>query len=330
MSSPGRPPGPVNLSSSDRILTPEVADRDHNLLALWGGIFYHPAFVAPGTEALRLQGCARYIESDIRPAVSNVLLHRRPGIRVATLPLMFQYFGPIAFAADTNSQRPRIEFVPPRDLDFGYFSLPPQTEINGLPPSWRAAPQKTIALGNRELAKWGNAFRDDVKNKIRKARRERIEITIAAELPAELWNAAYSRKSIPTPIQPSSLKDWCDKLIAVSLLTIYAAVLDGRPVAFRGELRFGDYAYDWIAGSDPRYHPTGANQLLMAEIGNVLAKSNLVAWDLVGGEVEKIADFKKSFGASEVLHHHVWGATTVKGHLFSVMRRLRNGLAHRI
>jgi len=264
------------------------------------------------------------------PGFSNILYHERPGIVVATLPLMFQYFGPVTFASDQEPSPGReVLFAPPDDIDYAYFSLPPSVDTSRLPQNWRLLPQKTLVIDKQGLGLWGNLFRDDVKNKIRKARRERVMISIASRLPKELWDTAYARKSLRTPIDPSVLEKWCDDLVAASLLAIHVASIDGRPVAFRGELMFGEYAYDWIAGSDPQYHSTGANQLLMAEIGDEISKMSFLAWDLVGGQVESIADFKKSFGAAEVIHYHVSAALTAKGRIYSALRKLRYGFSRR-
>jgi hypothetical protein len=308
-------------------LTSDIASRANNLISLWGGVFYHPAFVESGATALGLDGRSEYISSEKLSGISNILYHRLPKVRVATLPLLFQYFGPIAFNPISNhSEQQKISFLPPDNLDYAYFSLPPGADLSLMPQSWHAVQQRTLVVDKNGLNQWGNSFRDDVKNKIRKARRERVVISIADRLPLDLWGTAYSRKSLRTPIAPTALEKWCDKLIAAKLLTIHIASIDSRPVAFRGELQFGDYAYDWIAGSDPEFHSTGANQLLVAEIGGELAKLNLSAWDLVGGEVERIAEFKKSFGAVEAIHHHVWGATSMKGRIYSAVRKLRYGI----
>jgi len=258
--------------------------------------------------------------------VSNLLCHSKPGVKIATLPLMFQYFGPLLFAGgkDIDGER-AATFAPPGDLDYAHFSLPPDVDFSGLPSCWKAIPRRTLAIDKQGLGNWGNSFRDDVKNKVRKARRERVVISKAEKLPVELWQAAYMRKSLRTPISPDSLIKWCDALIKESLLVIYIAQIDSRPVAFRGELFFGEFAYDWIAGFDPSVHSTGANQLLMAEIGDEISKMNLAAWDLVGGEVEKIAEFKKSFGAIEVIHYHLLGALSLKGRIYSAARKVRYG-----
>jgi len=63
----------------------------------------------------------------------------------------------------------------------------------------------------------------------------------------------------------------------------------------------------------------------MAEIGNEMTGLNLRAWDLVGGQVNTIDDFKKSFGAEDVGYLHAIKAFNVKGRMFAMLRNLRNG-----
>jgi CelD/BcsL family acetyltransferase involved in cellulose biosynthesis len=108
------------------------------------------------------------------------------------------------------------------------------------------------------------------------------------------------------------------------MLRIYIAKTNGDPIAFRGQLLQGEFAYDWIAGSDPEFHATGANQLLMAEIGHELAGGGIKIWDLVGGQIKSIADFKRSFGAREFYHYQAYKSFNIRGKIFGVMRKLKN------
>jgi hypothetical protein len=329
MSNPEMHPVPVSLLSSDKILTPEIASKDHNLLSLWGGAFYHPTFVNTAAEILGLGGRSTCVcDDETTQSVSNVLYRTRLGARVATLPLLFQYFGPIRLTGYCDGERcaPLYENLG-RDFDFVHLSLPPGV---GLPKmesgEWRVIPQKTIAVSREMLSRWGSDFRDDVKNKIRKARKAGIKISRTDSLPAKLWSASYLRKSSLTPIEPNALSRWADSLIKVPLLRIYLAEIDDIAVAFRGQMIFGNFAYDWIAGSDPQFHSSGVNQLLMAEIGDELSKLSLAAWDLVGGEIASIADFKKSFGASEITHYHLIRSFNLKGRLYSLLKSARHAI----
>ncbi len=236
------------------------------------------------------------IESDNEPiTVANLMRHRPRLFHSATIPLLFQYYGSLPLADQTNELPREFEQYLSNHFDFVYLSLPPKVKINQLSKNWKVLPQKTPAVLSDSLKSWGNKFRDDVKNKIHKARRENIEIVPGNTFPSALWQLTFQRRGMSPPISPEALKLWCDELIKESLLRIYLAKLRDQTVAFRCELVFGAFAYDWLAGSDPQYHATGANQLLMAETGQELGALNLDAWDLVGGQVNAVDDFKEIF-----------------------------------
>ena len=152
-----------------------------------------------------------------------------------------------------------------------------------------------------------------------------MRIEQCESLPQELWSLAYTRRGLKPPLEPLALARWCERLLTNSMLKLYVAKMNDSPIAFRGQLLQGEFAYDWIAGSDPEFHATGANQLLMAEIGHELAGMNIKTWDLVGGQIKSIADFKKSFGAKELYHYQAYKSFNIKGKIFRVMRKLKNG-----
>ena len=152
-----------------------------------------------------------------------------------------------------------------------------------------------------------------------------MEIGRSGCLPAELWEKAYGRRGLGPPIAPHLLDRWVRALMDASLLQIFSARIGGVTIAFRGELILGDFAYDWIAGSDPAHHSSGANQLLMAEIRRELAGLNLKAWDLVKGKVASIADYKRSFGAKDIPYYQACRSYGAKGKAFEIMRSIRHG-----
>jgi hypothetical protein len=305
-------------------------------LTSWGGVFYHPTFVDSGARALSLEGCTRYIcENDEPRGISNIIYRERASVRIASLPLLFQYFGPLLYqGADGHVDCVAITDALSSQFDYVHYSFPPafgdsssRKILEALQGGWRIIERETIVVDSQGLSEWGRSFRDDVRNKINKARRAHVRIRKADELPGQLWELSYKRKSLATPVGIQSLEQWSRALIDSSLLRIYVAELDGKPVAFRGELVFGEFAYDWIAGSNPIYHPTGVNQFLMAEIGDDLSRLNLRAWDLVGGGIESIADFKKSFGATKMAHWHLRRSFTLKGRAYALLKNLRHGAA---
>jgi len=295
---------------------------------VWGGVFWHPAFASAAGKILELSGKSTGIVYDQNLiGLSNLLFRNRSGLNSASIPLLFQYYGPLFFdARDIRILWEQFDEYLLRSFDFAYLSLPPNSlPLAAISSDWRVVKGHTLAVGSADLQGWGNSFKDDVRNKISKARREKVRISVIDYLPEDLWAVSFARKKLSTPITPAALAEWCRSLTGHSLLRIFAASIDGLDVAFRGELIYGDFAYDWIAGSEPSFHSTGANQLLMAEIGLELSKKPLLTWDLVGGDIKAIADFKKSFGALEIEHLRLYRSFNLKGSIFKYLRSLKHG-----
>gem|GEM_PF-1584211 len=318
----------ANSRLSNSMEVSDISVDDSLTGRIWGGVFFHPRFTVGAKKCLNLTGETVFLRHKGSPVCAlNLLRHRRPFIRSATIPLLFQYYGVISITRDFPAELPsELNSFIKNECDIAIFSFPPDFPVEILSAiNMRTREYITLALNEDDLRVWGQNFRDDVKNKIRKAERESVEIGGIDVLPEKLWEQAYTRKNLKPPIAASRLREWCASLIAGSLLKIYIASKDGHPVAFRGELIFGDYAYDWIAGSDPQYHNTGANQLLMAEIGSSIVKSGIKKWDLVGGQIRTIYDFKKSFGAREYTYYQGIICFNVRGKLYSILHKIRHG-----
>ncbi len=294
----------------------------------WGDLFFHPRFVNAAADIFKIYGQPVVLSSEGSPVFVLNLLSRSIGpFKTATIPLLFQYFGAISLKTGLEGK----DVVALNDYlsgfcDFALFSFPPGFPVEPLRETgWNLRKTMTLALYEDDLRTWGLNFRDDVKNKIRKAEKNGVEVDRADAFPAHLWELAYERKGLSAPVNSKSLARWCDRLISDSKLRIFAARKNGLAVAFRGELISGKYAYDWIAGSDPDYHAVGVNQLLMMEIGKSLGASGVRTWDLVGGEIKSIYDFKKSFGAKEAIHFQGEKYFNLKGRIFCGLRRFKYG-----
>ncbi len=299
---------------------PPISDR-------WGGVFYHPVFVDAASECTGLRGYSSNIYIDgLETGAINLLFQDRRSIRAATIPLLFQYFGPLVSRSDDKGEYLRnLDKHLSEQADFVYFSFTPDFDLGGsFPDGWKFRKSATLAVSREKLLNWGNDFKDDVKNKIRKAGREKVTVEALNYLPADLWSMTFTHRKMKPPLEPSALGKWCATLINHSLLKIYAARAGDNLAAFRGQLVFGDYAYDWIAGSDPQYRSTGANQLLMAEIGNEHQRAGIGVWDLIDGGIKSIADFKRSFGAEEQYHYLGSKSYSLKGRLFGITRNIKN------
>ncbi len=294
----------------------------------WGGIFYHPIFVDAGAEFLNLAGHSFNIILDERNSGAlNILARERPLIRRATIPHLFQYCGPLIYGKDFDLAliAKSIDHYFSLNYDFAYLSIPPQTPLdkshfNG----WKIIQTYTVSIGGADLKNWGRDFKERVVRKIKKAQKEKIEVRIVDNLPLGLWQMPFERKGKRPIIPPSSVESWARKLIDASLLKVYAAFFENEPIAFRAELIYGNFAYDWVAGSNPEFHNLGSNQLLMAEIGYDIMRNGIETWDMVAGQIESIAEFKKSFGGKETPHLHIKKSFNLAGRLFDILREIKH------
>ena len=317
-----------SLQSSDKLTLFKANAHPSEAAIFWGAVFQHPTFVRAAVRALNLQGEPfRMVVGSEDVGYVALISHRRKTIKTVTLPLLFQYFGPM-FYEDHNQDHHFLQFD--RYLasicDFAYFSMPPMwNETVAYGTGWTCIQKNTLVFTKDRLRRWGSDFLYRVRKKIKIARREKVEISLVDTVPKGLWSASYARRDTKTPIAEQTLIEWCEALVEDSLIKIFAAHVEGKAVAFRGQLIYRGYAYDWVGGSDPAYHPLGVNQLLMAEIGDQLSKSDVHTWDLVGGDIESIAEFKRSFGAIDTPHCHIHKSYNMKGRLFELMRSIKHG-----
>jgi len=319
---------PVNLLSSNKITFTDLSYEENQLQSSWGGVFYHPVFLKTAAEVLNLEKASFYINvGDIAVGAVNLLYQDRRIIKAATIPHLFQYFGVLFFSqAHEKALIADIIRKLENESDYLYLCFSPEFEgIDDLGKNWNLVKSVTLGLTADDLRQWGANFRHSARKQIKKAEREKVVIKTTESVPVELWEKSYSRSNTPTPISPEQLIMWSGKLIENSLLKIYTAEIENKPIAFRAQLMYGDYAYDWIAGSDPDYNITGANQLLMSVIGDDFRSSEIKMWDLVDARIENIARFKRSFGAKDYYHWQAFRSVGMKGYLFNTMRKYKNG-----
>lgn len=263
-------------------------------------------------------------------AVANSIARHRP-LKISTLPLLFQYYGLLMLDEENIAMAgSAFDYYFHKNLDYAYFSLPPyMNEFAESLTDWQRIKVLNLFCDREILSRWGTDFLYMVKKQIKKAKRNGIIVERIDNIPMEIWRKAFERKYLATPIHSEQLARWSRQLIDKSLLNVYAAKIEGRAIAFRAELMQGKFAYDWIAGSDPEFNIMGVNQILMAEIGDYLRERNIKIWDLVGGQIKGVAEFKRSFGARDIYHYHISKSYNAKGSLYHFLREIRNGIRKR-
>ena len=111
--------------------------------------------------------------------------------------------------------------------------------------------------------------------------------------------------------------------MTLNLAETYIAVYDNKPVAFLTMLIWGNYAYVWLSGSIPDYRHIGVNNFLVLKIGEQLYHRGVANWDMLGGDIESIGDFKKSFGSTLVTHLQLEKNFTLKGKVYRNLMKLK-------
>jgi len=328
MSKPRHPPVWVKLQLSNNNELTDIPLDDKLLGNVWGGIFFHPAFVSISAKILGLNGSPQYLFADGKAILAlNLITHKRP-VRVSTLPNLYQYFGilPINSEIFGKGNILEVDNVFDRFLDYAYFSLTPEINAQiGNFAGWRTNKIANLILDKDGILNWGSDFLYMVRKQIKKARNNQIEIAEIDYFPKNIWKKSFERKGLKTPLSPEKLEQWCQALLRENSLKIFAAKINGEILAFRGQLIQNKFAYDWVAGSNPEFNTTGGNQLLMAEIGDYLRAHNIILWDLLGGQIKGIADFKRSFGAKDIFHYHISKCFSLTGNIYNILRKVRHG-----
>jgi hypothetical protein len=112
-------------------------------------------------------------------------------------------------------------------------------------------------------------------------------------------------------------------LTELKLAETYVAMVGGKIAAFRTQLIFGSFAYDWLAGSLPEYLNIGVNNFLVLKIGEQLYHKGITNWDLLGGDIESIGNFKKTFGSNPIRHFQLEKDFNFKGKFYRVLMELK-------
>jgi len=262
------------------------------------------------------------LEGDTPLGIVNLTLKTRLTVKSCTIPHHFQYYGPMILGKPQECWA-AIDSYLADNFDLAVFSLVPETEGDFPGDRWCRRKRLTFRLEPATFETLRDHCTDDVKNKLNKAARSEIEIETTNEFPGSLYRAAFARRKLKPPVDEFVLGRWVSELGEFGLTKIFMAKVRGAPAAFRVQLIHGRFAYDWLAGSLAEYHPFGVNQLLMLHIGQDHFHRGVLLWDLCGGDIPSIAEFKKSFGPIPVNHYEVERKFGLKGRLYRALMKFR-------
>ncbi len=288
-----------------------------------GSIFYDYDFLVLSAAILGLKVHPIVILDGSEPlGIANLVVKARPAIKSCTIPHHFQYYGPLIHGKPRECWE-AIDSYLSDHFDLAVFSLVPETEGDFIDDRWLRRKRVTFRLEPAAFETLRDRCTDDVKNKLNKAARSGIEIEQVKEFPRAIYRATFARHKLKPPVDDSILHRWIENLDDRGLIKIFVAKVQGVPVAFRAQLRYGRFAYDWLAGSLPEYHPLGVNQFLMLHIGRDHFDRGVQLWDLCGGDVPAVADFKRSFGPTQVSHYEIERRFSFRGNLYRSLMKFR-------
>lgn len=254
--------------------------------------------------------------------LANFMLSNKSGVKTMTIPKFFQYYGPIMFDSDSDLYDAAEKFLK-HTIDLAIFSLTPEFSKIFKFDLWKKYDRLTYYLKPDTIDNLRNNCFDDVKNKLNKAVKAGVDIKTMAEFPFEIYQATFKRRNLNPPIPESQLVSWVNGLTQVGLAQTYAAFESNNILAFRTQLIANGYAYDWLAGSLPGANSLGVNQLLILTIAQEHYKTNIINWDLLGGDIKSIGDFKRSFGSFSQHHLQIERAFSIKGKVYRWFMKLK-------
>jgi hypothetical protein len=288
-----------------------------------GSVFYHPDFLAIAADVLNLEYEPLIIyRGDDIIGLANILKGGRFGVKGLLIPSLFQYFGPVIFSDDKDAFRTIIKAIE-QDIDLAVFCLPPeQIDLEEFG-DWKKIPRLTYYLSPESFENMKNNCSSNVKNKLNKAIKANVEIRNVTEFPYQLYQASFKRQGLNPPVGQSQMIAWVEQLMSQKLAFTFVALVDEKPVAVRTVLLYGKYAYAWVTGSLPEYNHLGITHLLLLKTGEFLYNRGAINWDLLGGDIKSIGDFKRSFGSVPQTHFQYEKNFTFKGTLYRNLMKIK-------
>ena len=299
-------------------VTPDILDFP-------GSIFYHSDFLTTASKILNLKFQPLLcISNEELTGIANTFTANRFNVKTAFIPNLFQYYGPITLKPDERIFE-YIDEAIKTEADAAIFSLTPEECLKSSHPGWQKQDRLTYYLipGNFENMK--SRCSGDVKNKINKAIKADVKVMQSDKFPYEIYNSSFERKGMKPPVERQKIINWVEKMMELHLAETFLAVVDDKPVAFRTELILGKYAYDWLAGAIIKYSSIGVNQMLVLKIGDTLYHKGIKSWDLLGGDIKSIGDFKKSFGSISKKHVQLEKCFNLKGKIYHKLMKMKAG-----
>ena len=288
-----------------------------------GSIFYNPRFLEIAAEILSLKPTPLVFLSNDNPiGLANIMLKRRLSVTSATIPRLFQYYG----FETLNKQTGIFQVIDnwlTHNVDLAVLSLSPNECGQDQYPGWEISERLTYVIKPDTYENMRKIANRNTNRAITRALEANLNFTNVGELPYEIYRASLQRHGIMPPLAEANLCRWVKILTDCGMGRTYAIAHKGETIAFRTQLIYGKYAYDWLAGSTPKANEIGANQYLVLRIGEILHSEGVSSWDLLGGDIPSIGEFKRAFGSRPLRHLQLEKCFTGKGRLYRRLMKFK-------
>lgn len=148
-----------------------------------------------------------------------------------------------------------------------------------------------------------------IRNKIKRAEQNGITIQKSDEIHEflKLYRMTFEKQGIRLPLQEQSIFTLFNTFYEKRCCQLYLAKnACDEPISGNIQVSDGNNeSYDWLAGSNPEYLNTGANQLLYWSIFEDLAQKGFKKFDFCGGDVPAVAKHKSEFGGDLTVYYIV-------------------------
>jgi GNAT superfamily N-acetyltransferase len=208
---------------------------------------------------------------------------------------------------------------------FEAFSLPlPPTLTDARGFGWGGATltqRYTYVVPLAERDDFRTSFSHAQRKQCGKAERNGIIIREEddTEVLSEMLEATSRRAGFDPPLERGALhRIYFEVRKREAGILLVARHPNGTAFAARAIVWGDGVGYDWLAGSDPAYHGTGANSLLVERALLLCRERGLAAFDFCGANTPSVARFKSGFGGSLI------------GHVLAEYERPIYGLARRL
>ena len=194
---------------------------------------------------------------------------------------------------------------------------------------WDVVPGYTYCLNPTELDNIYKSMQVGAIKKIKKAKKEGITVQKSDNIHEflKLYKLTFEKQNMKLPLPEQSIIKIFNILHKKKFCQLYLAkTADDELIS--GNIQVSDNdneSFDWLAGTNPKYLNTGANQLLYWSIFEDLAQKGVKMFDFCGADVPGVARHKSGFGGDLTVYYIVNRICSTKSkRIKSAMQLIRN------